>query len=164
MKKSIYLLLFFALTACTTSNQSNEEIILFNNIGFKINNHEKEIKPSIQIKENYLAKISNKKNQIPLFKIIKGKNHHIFIGLPVATSLENLHKNNLMEDAIKLENKFDKHHYDFNQFQNQDTLLTEYTRLLNNNLIYILAVTTNKELSDSLFTFEKLSDRIKKIE
>ncbi|RYM34954.1 hypothetical protein ERX46_06160 [Brumimicrobium glaciale] len=160
MKKFIIFSLLLFFTACTSNSDNQKSLDLFNGSTFELNESEKELAMTLHIKESYLDLIKEKSLQIPLFKIVKGPKYHIFIGLPVNTSLTEIFKAPLFNDSIKLEFKTDTTSYDYKKFKYEENYISEYVSEKEGNLIYILSVTDSEEISDSLFNFEKLSNRL----
>jgi hypothetical protein len=152
---------FFILVLLGCSSViNNNELFLFNNISFKINHDEKivDVTPNLTVK--YFNYVKNSHLQIPLLKVINGRDYTIFLGIPYNTSLKKLTQIQLLQnstDSILFQS--DSSSYYFKKQNNDSIFIAEYSRIFDKNIIYILAETRSKLIADSLFNQTQFSNR-----
>jgi hypothetical protein len=159
MKKLITVLFITSFLACTTVKEKSE-LPIFNNISFKLMEGESLMDLTPEIKDNYLSYFKNTNLQIPLFKSFKAEDYTIYIGIPYNTSIEKLIELQIVDQTanpIILES--DNSSYFFKKQNTDTTYISEYSMLFDKNLIYILAITDSKTISDSLLNQIELSNR-----
>jgi hypothetical protein len=158
MKFFITLFLFIFLVACTSSEKN--EIFISNKTSFKLNEGEKlvDIRPGIT--EDYQYHLNNSDIQIPLYKYIRNKDYRIYLGIPYNTSIEKLIKFQLSDQTVGHEElETDSLSYFFKKQDNDTTYISKFSKTFDENLIYILAITNSKIISDSLFKQKAFSNR-----
>jgi hypothetical protein len=160
MKNSVIILLLILILSC--SSEKRNEIPLFNDLTFKINDGETIGVINSKIVNKYTEYFNSSLIQVPLFKYIKHNNYEIFIGIPYNTSIEAMIQNQLeKQDSIITNLKIDSLCY-YKNYKRNDFYLAEYAvKVANKSLIYISAMSNSKKLSDSLFNELILSNRIK---
>ncbi len=160
MNKFIKILFItIVITSCTTKN--NNDINLFNKVYFKTLEKESVV-PSTDSKysDRYYLYIDNPNFQIPLYRCIKSKDYIIYIGIPYNTSIKEIISNkNIERDHLICDKDTTKFFYHQNK-QGQE-YYTEYSKQVDNNLIYILSITNAKTVADSLFEYKPISERLK---
>lgn len=149
------------MLVCCTS-KSEREVVLFNDITFKLNDGEEIISIDSKKKEIFNSYVDKTSIQIPLFRCIKADNYLIFLGIPINTSIKELADYNLAH--IKNQSLFegDSTSYFYIIHQNEADYITVYSKVFDKNLIYTLTVSNSVELSDSLFNKNALSKRFNK--
>jgi hypothetical protein len=155
----IILLLLFIFISCN-QKKDNRYLSLFNNISFITETNErpaKVITPSI--KDTYQSLYNQSSIQIPLFKCIQANEYTLYIGLPYNTSISKLIESQSAHQAHFSDFRSDSLTYYYLSQKTNDVYLAEYTVNCNGNLIYVLAETKNSAVCDSLFNFDKLSNR-----
>ena len=160
MNKLIYLLFCF-LFVCCSNNSKHNEVEIFNGLKFKL--QEAEVQENINdvTKKNYFSFFGKNKNQLPLFKFIKSKNYEIYIGLPFKTSIPKLLSNSIsVNDSSVIILNSDSVSFMFRKSKLNNNYITEFAKQYDANIIYLLCVSNSKFVSDSVFSFEKLSKRI----
>jgi hypothetical protein len=153
------LILITHVLSCT-SNENDKEVFLFNTLSFKLIQGENLVDINPEIKQNYHSYFKNTPLQIPLFKCIKTSEYTIYLGIPYNTSIEELLKlppAGQTSDPTRLQS--DSSSYFFKTQTKNTTHLSEYARVFDKNLIYIVAITNSKIISDSLFNHSELSNR-----
>jgi predicted nucleotidyltransferase len=157
MRSFLFALTIIFLFSCNTKKEN--EINLFNNYVFRLLPNEQLLKITDTTKKEYLKYIQNKSIQIPLFRHIKSNLYELYLGLPVNVALSEILKSNLSYSVRKTDNL----RYDFKEYKTLDNYyVVEYVVKIKpyNNMLYVLGVTKSKEISDSLFNFKTLSNRI----
>ena len=146
------------LNACGTKNTS--EVDLFNGLTFKLNEGERVVSNDEKSVELINSFYEDSNIQLPLFRKIKSENYQLLIAIPFSTHIEELRKKNssVINENIDLDSE-DPNVFYFSNSQSNE-YFTHYAESKENNLIYILAITDDKELSDSLFTKTLISKRI----
>ena len=155
------LLIALFISACSSTNDN--EVVIFNNISFNLIEGEKLCFSETNNKEHYHAYFSNTDLQIPLFRCIENKDYLIYIGIPFNTSLSELVEFqilNHLESPISFES--DTLSYFYKSHKIGTDYHIEYSKEIDKNLIYILAVTNSRAIFDSLFSHKTLSNRISK--
>ena len=134
-----------------------------NSNGLKFKLQEAEVQENINdvTKKNYFSFFGKNKNQLPLFKFIKSKNYEIYIGLPFKTSIPKLLSNSIsVNDSSVIILNSDSVSFMFRKSKLNNNYITEFAKQYDANIIYLLCVSNSKSVSDSVFSFEKLSKRI----
>jgi len=159
MSKSSYILILItALTISCTPKKENS-INLFNDIRFGLQQGEELVDIKL-MSTSYLDQTNQKKIQVPLFKCIKNSNYIMYIGIPYNTSLSALSKSELFEKNLPIQANTDSTTFDYKQYLHDATYITEYAVKVQNNLLYVIAVSKSKAIQDSLFNFKVLSHRL----
>ena len=160
MKKLFSILFVISLLSCTT-NKEKKEVSIFNNISLKLIENENIVDLKHQIIENYQSYFTKNNIQIPLFKCIINKNYTIYLGIPYNTSIKKLMKFQILDQTVgQVELETDTLTYFFKKQNNSTIYISEYSKVFDKNLIYILAITKSKMISDSLFKQTELSNRL----
>jgi len=157
MRLFLFALIAIFLFSCNTKKENG--ISLFNNYVFRLLPNEQPLKITDVTKREYFKYIQNKSIQIPLFRYIKSNLYELYLGLPVNVALSEILKPNLSYSVRKTDNL----RYDFKEYKTLDNYyVVEYVVKIKpyNNMLYVLGVTKSKEISDSLFNFKTLSNRI----
>lgn len=158
MKKIVAILFLMSFLACTSSKEN--EIFICNKTSFKLNEGEKLVDLRPQITEDYQSHLTNRETQIPLYKCITSKDYRIYLGIPYNTSIEKLIKLQLLDQTIGHgELETDSLSYFLRNQNNDTTYISKFSKGFDKNLIYILAITNSKMISDSLFKQTALSNR-----
>lgn len=153
------LLLLTSFQACTSSDQ-DKQILIFNSLSLKLIQGESLVDINPEIKEKYLSYFKNSTLQIPLFKCIKNKDYTLYLGIPYDTSIEKLVELQTIDQTSNpTVLQSDTVSYLFKKQKNDTTYLSEYSKVFDQNLIYVLAVTHSKTMSDSLFNQTDLANR-----
>lgn len=161
MKNVIFYLIISLILVCCTSKQ-DASVLLFNKISFKLNDGEEVVKIDSKKKEIFNSYFDKKSVQIPLFRCIMSKSYLIFIGIPFNTSVKELTNYSLTHTLNQTFFEGDSTNYFYKKYSKDKGQITTYTRNFSNNLVYILTVSNSAELSDSLFSINELSIRLKK--
>lgn len=160
MNKLICFLFCFLLFSCNTKNKNND-VEIFNGLKFKLQKTEVNENINKITKENYFSFFDKKKNQLPLFKFIKSNNYEIYVGLPFKSSIPKLLNNSInINDSSLIILNSDSVSFMFRKSKLNNSYITEFAKQYDANIIYLLCVTNSQSISDSLFSFEKLSKRI----
>lgn len=157
MKKILLIIFVFSFMACT-SNKEKKEVFIFNKISFKLIENEKVVNTKHKIIEDYKSYFVDNSIQIPLLKCIKSEGYTIYIGIPYNTSIDKLTQMQIL--GVKpIKSETDTLTYLFNEKKKGSSYITELSKDFDNNLIYVLAVTNSKTISDSIFNKTNLLDR-----
>lgn len=130
---------------------------MFNEYSLELLDSEKVIKIKGEQKDLYKAIKGEISQQIPLYKCIKGKDHFIFIGLPVDTDFKSLKKTcrELNNENLSNRKKELVKGYIGNGYDNVQYL----PKKLDTNLLFIILINKNKvssSVNKNLLTrFEK---------
>lgn len=159
--KKIFLLLIIVSTFLSCNSKSESEVELFNGLSFKLIDGEQIKNIDSETKENYQSFINNPSVQIPLFKCVESKDYKIYLGLPINSTIKKLV--DFKMENIKNPSFFesDTITYMYVNHENEMKYIAEYFKIIDNNTIYILTVSNSQELSDSLFSLDGLSSRLK---
>ncbi len=159
MKIKLLFIFVLLLTACQLAKE-NKQIPVFNNLHFQTLSAEKVVKLSPEVKEMYFGIVGERPVQVPLFKCLKGPDYHIFIGIPYNTNLNEISGTKLADKLNPLSLESDGKTYDFKSYQKDSVFVSEYAEKLNEDLLYILAISNTKEIHINSFNIENLSNRI----
>jgi hypothetical protein len=157
MKKILYLSIVLFFASCSTKNQSN--VVLFNNINFKLHDSEKKLLIDSLSQQIFQSNFNNSNIQIPLFKVIKGNDYFIFLGVPINTSLKKLIQ---FKSTITPPNTAiitDSNSYFFTKYKIGEEYKMELSKSFDNNIIYIIGSTKSSIVFDSLFKKDIILDR-----
>lgn len=157
IKTILFLLLALNLASCSSDNE--REVLIFNDITFKLNGSEEVIAIDSNKKEIYNSVMDGRAIQIPLFRCIKGDNYLMFLGIPYNTSIKQLATDNPNHTSKHSFFESDSTTYFYLRQRNENGNITEYSKVFDKNLVYILTVSDSVELSDSLFNRAMLSKR-----
>lgn len=153
------MLLAISLFACT-SNKEKGEVFVFNNISFKLIEGERVVNTDYLIAENYQSYFKSSNIQNPLFRCIKNQDYTIYLSIPYNTSIDTLMKFQILGQTAGLtELQTDTITYFFKRQNNDTTYISEYSTVIDKNIIYLLTTTNSKKVSDSLFNQTDLSNR-----
>ena len=159
MKNALLLFTLFSFFACTPTEKGNE-VFLFNNLSFNLAEGEKQADLNPTITDSYLFYFQNTDFQVPLFKSIKHEDYSIYLGTPYNTSIKRLlHLQLNGQSADLLEEQSDTLSYFYKQHRIDGAFVSEYSEEFDGNLIYFLAKTESKIISDSLFSKNVISTR-----
>ena len=159
MRKTILLLTLFTVFSCT---HKNEQVLdLYNGISFELKKGENPTEIRSELNKLYEEYFNNKQPQVPLFRYIMHPNYKLFIGIPFDSSIQQLISAQLAKTQLnggKLESGGD---YFYASYQKDGFYIAEYAKKLKqNSIIYVSAMTIQKEIADSLFTKVQLSKRL----
>lgn len=158
--KILIVVVVLSFVSCTTNN--TDEIYLFNNIRFVLNNGEKVLDINNDIKYKYQSLVSSTESvQFPLFRYIQSSRYEIFVGLPINTTIPNLLGATVVKgDSTNevLEYKSDSTTYIYRKYG--ESGLTEYIVDCNDNLISIFVLADSTNLGSALFSQKSLSSRL----
>jgi hypothetical protein len=159
MRNAILIFILISLVSCSGNN--NNRIPLYNELSFNLTEGESSTNISQKTEEKYTEYFNSGDIQMPLFKYIKHKDYEIFIGLPFQTSIAKMIQyQNSRSDSTVVNLKSNPEGY-YKTYTSDSAYITEYaTEVAGKYLLFISAVTTSKELADSLFTEQRLSSRI----
>lgn len=161
MKQILCFSLMFFLFSCQTERDA-QEILLFNGIKFSLieGEHRSELtSKSSDLFRSYIADIPF---QIPLYLNIEDSSHRIFVGLPLNTTLRSFLNFKKRQTNVPFQHlEADSVSYIFNKRKEKDVYISEYVFDSNNSLLFVLALTKSKSVSDSLFNYHNMSRRIK---
>lgn len=159
MRKTILLLILIISFSCVRKNTLS--IDLYNDISFGLQKGENPAEIRSDVDKLYAAFFNHQQPQVPLFRYVKHPNYKLFIGIPYDTSIQQLIKAQAAK-ALKAQGKFESGAgYFYSQYQKDGFYITEYAKeLKKNSIIYISAMTTQKEIADSLFSKQNLSKRL----
>lgn len=158
MRYSVIFLFCFIISC---SPKKDNEIHLYNEIYFKINEGEAIGVADSKTRDIYTENFNNGPVQIPLFKYINHKDYDIFIGLPFNTSLDALIQNQPAKlDSLISNQESDTLSY-YIAYKRNGLYITEYAvKLTGSSLVFISTISRSKEITDSLFNKFGLSTRI----
>lgn len=159
MQKIVLILLIAFISGCNSSEK--KELILFNEVKFKLKDEEKTKPINIDKKNIFDSYHRNTSIQFPLFRCIESKNYIIFIAFPLNTSLKETLN---LVDSDSLKELFSEEvsgSYSIKQLQSSNEFLTIYSRTFNGNLVYVFAISESKEVYDEMLNPEAISDRFK---
>lgn len=148
--------------ACSSEveEKTGEEVFIFNNITFELLDGEYLTPINPEVKDEYLSNFQPSHLQVPLFKSIQNTEYSIYLGLPFNTTIEKLfHYELVAETKATLLAQSDTLSYLFKQHYNDTLYISEYAKVFDGNLVYLLATTKSEEISDSLFNQTALSNR-----
>lgn len=157
------ILVLSVLLSCLLSgcaSKARQEIPLFNDLGFQLLAGEKSARVDSRKEHSYASLTSSSSIQIPLFKCIEGSGYTIYLGIPVNTSIPQLARQRGKEIPNPLISASDTSTYSYLRHQQDTLLLTEFTRRMDANIFYVLAVCQSPSMADSLFSLEALLGRI----
>jgi len=159
MKKILYLTIVVFIASCSTKNQNN--VILFNNINFKLHASEKKLLFDSLSQQNFQLNFNNSNIQIPIFKVIQGNDYSIYLGIPINTSLKKLiqFKSTIIPPNTTIET--DSISYFFTKYKTGEEYKMELSKSFDNNIIYIVGSTRSQIVADSLFKKDIILDRFK---
>jgi hypothetical protein len=160
MKKIFFYawLVLICASCSTTTADSADQIVLFNNISFSLTPDETVQEISDSLKTDYLATFDNKIATIPLFRSVQHTDYQLYIGLPFQASFEKLQ--NIHSIHSLKENKTDGNSYVYQQYQTNETYITTLVRKEKQGTIYIVTSTSDETIAKNTFTYEKLNQRI----
>jgi hypothetical protein len=153
-----YLLSFLVLCLIACSGENSTDIVLYNQKRIKVMNDEKRERITTSLHDRY-AKYFNTlpSAQLPLSKYIKHKDYEIFIAIPYNTDFNNLKKE--IKEAGGTVNSTDTSC--FRQFEADGNFFSEYAvASKDSSIIFIGAVTNQKNVCDSLLNESMLIKRI----
>lgn len=159
MQKLAVVFLGFILLQCSSS--PDNEISLFNNIVYHLEEGEsvENITPGTVLL--YDSLFNGPKAQIPLFRSIGHEDYTIFIGLPFNTTY-----NQLLESKTKHSDTADNFQIItdscfFSKYHVESGKVAEYlVQLEENSLVFVAALSNTSFAPDSLFTLKKFHNRI----
>lgn len=159
--KKLFLLVSIPLFLFSCKGNSNNELHLFNNIMFKLHEDESRIQITGELQEAYFHYINEKPYQAPIFMIIENHNYLIYIGIPVATNLQEIADAGIIEGAqIITGPESDLSTYTYRRYSYDADFISEYAVNVNDNLFFLFAMTDSQEVSESMFNLKELSGRI----
>ena len=148
------------LSSCKGTRNSNE-LALFNNISFFLEENERIETITPQLSDDFQHYYQNDHFQVPLFRCIKGAEYTIFIGLPFNTNIHDLIEfQKLLQDSVISELITDNTSYYLIERKIGDDYYMEYAINCDHNLISILAVSQDKETLNHHFNYDKISNRL----
>jgi len=154
--KNIYIVLgCFLLIGC---HPKPKETLLFDNVYFNNLQNEEIITELNNVHQDYQQLIKDKKIQIPLYRAIKAEEYTIYIGFPYQTNLQSLSQRPLFD--AKIINQYDTTDMTYKAYQLDSMYVTEFSRKINQNFIYILAKTKSDSIQNTVLNTEKLVSRI----
>lgn len=157
-KTYLAIILFLALVSCTAGNE--RQIVLFNDITFKLNEGETIIAIDEKEKKAFHSFFDSTPIQVPLFRCIKGDNYTIYLAIPINTSIIQLADYKLANTSNLSFYDSDSSSYFYINHQHEAKFVTEYSEVINENYIYVLAASSAPQLSDTLFNKKMLAKRL----
>jgi len=164
MRSSISILFFVLLLISSCKNESKKnQVALFNNLTFALNEGEKNAKPNEFDLENYKAIQDKVGLAIPLFKVIKTEQYKIFIGMPYGMTFEDI--------SESLQAKIGKESVLTNvngvqtcsqQWEDDHKAYSSLVYSSDNNMVYIVTSQPESVEHTSLLSPTSLTERINK--
>jgi len=157
-----FILFLITLTSCN-SFTSNKKVILPNGVNIPLYDNEVQIhEHSKFITEDYFSFFKKNINiQTPLYRTIRHKGYLLFISLPYNKTITNISNENLIKEIYTLEKKeSDQTSYSYKSYTQSSQHLVEFVKKIDNNLIYMLAVTSDENTAKSFSKSSYFSDRI----
>jgi len=146
------------MAACTSG--PNQDLMLFNNLKFKMHEEEQAVEIDNDTREQFAAYFDDLSVQIPLYRCITGRNYTVFIGIPLNAAISELARQNLADIFNPTVFAGDSVTFLYKKYRGENEVVSIYSKNFDRNRIFILASTNSAELSDSLFNIKALSDRI----
>ena len=155
------LCLFLLWASCRQENE--KELALFNGFKFTRDSSEHIVDRDSLAQVPYTKYFNNMAQvQVPLYRIIEGKNYQIYLGIPFHTTLGKLatsRKENPVADSVLQLSENNTAFY--RRFIKDSLYLTEYICPLDStSIICVYAVTKDAQLATTLLSEEKLKARI----
>lgn len=159
IKKAFFFIVCTSLLVSCSTNKK-KDIVLVNDYYFKMMPGESISDNSQDVIDRYEKYFNNDDSiQIPLYKYIKNENYQLFIGLPMESNLMKLQSREMVHDSVLINHSGQNTAY--YQYSKDSLLLTHYYAMPDKkNITAVFVLTKSKEMSDSLFSEQKLSERI----
>ncbi len=157
----LFLLFSVSLFLFNCKGNSNNELHLFNNIMFGLHEDENRVQITRELQEAYFYYVDEKPFQVPIFMIIENHNYRIYIGIPVGTNIQELAGSGLLEGAQLISGpESDLSSYAYRRYRYDAHFISEYAVNMNDNLVFLFAITDSQDVSDSMLNLNELSGRI----
>jgi len=159
MQRLLVVFLGFIFLQCSTPPEN--EIPLFNNIVYHLDNGESigDITPNTVALYDSLFNGPN--SEIPLFRNIRHRDYTLFIGLPFNTSYEQLIKNKSGKSDTLLIAETITDSFFFTKYRIKNTTASEcVVKIKDKSLVFIATLSNAENKTDSLFTSKNLYNRI----
>ena len=159
--KNSFLLLFIIIGAFSCGSQDDSRLLLFNNTSFTLLQNEKVLNITAIEKDNFFSYFDEQAPRIPLYKCIKNSNiYTIYIALPYNTSIQDLSNTNLISCHQDTLAHVRDVAYNYRKYKCLNEYVSEYTILLDDNMVCLLTSTSSALIADSLFSFEAMKNRL----
>lgn len=130
-------------------------------MSFELHPKEKVINITDTLQNEFQKHIPQNHFQIPLFKIIKGADYTIYLGIPVKTSINKMRMSKIQSNSALSELDTDSATYLYTHYQEQKNYVAELMYTKDKNMIYVLTISKSKQVADSLFQKDLLLNRFK---
>lgn len=158
MKQLTLLILIILTSSCIdVGNITKDNITIFNNIYFKTAASEYLINSKENI-TNFHDLVKSKFVQLPLFRVLKGENYFIYLALPYKTNIKKLAANKLYPEVLF--SKTDSSNYSYTKYSSKESYIIEYSKKINDNLLYVLVVSKDSHTYNNNFELFDLEKRI----
>lgn len=154
-------LVFYLLLLLSCKSNNNSDLHLFNNIMLKLQEGESKAQITQKLQDAYFQYIDKKPFQVPIFMIIENHNYLIYLGIPVGTNLQEIADSDIIEEAHIISSpESDLSTYAYRRYIYDAEFISEYAVNINDNLIFLFAITDSEEVSESMFNLKEISTRI----
>lgn len=165
MKTFLLFLISLAVSSC--SQLDDNQIMLFNKKVYNLDQNEIIHDIKKENLEHYESFLNVNKTQIPLYRYVKNPNYEMYLGIPLGTTLDSLvnemdaviSSDSLMSDISTSSSDT----YLFRSYKKNNFYVSEYLQSFGDNLLFVLNLSREKAVSDTLFTIEKIQSRITKM-
>ena len=157
MKKTLLLLLVISFFSC--NNQSEKNLLLFNNVSFALLQNEKISNITSIEKDKFFSHFNEQAQQIPMYKCIKGDAYTVYIALPFNTTIQELCAADFIVCDQDVLTPIEASEYYYKKYKCVDRFVSEYAISIDNNIVYVLATTSLESVADSLFSYEAIKNR-----
>lgn len=158
MKYILITLLAFSLIRC--NNAQKDEIPVFNNINFHLEDGESTVNITQTTIDLYDSVFNGQFSEIPLYKKIQHQQYSLYLGLPFNTNLKKLkHQKYEIPDSLVLSKTANDSSFII-EYKIDKTFAIEYATQINKkSIMFLSALTTKKEIADSLLNMKKITER-----
>ncbi len=158
------LIVFVVLFSSCRQYDTNTRITLPNGVGISL--HEGEIqnrKQSAFLITDYFSLFKEENtHQIPLYRTVEHGDYRFFIGLPYGKYITKIFEEDLVEESYALVKKEKKNNISYKIYNKENQYIVEFAERIENNLIYILAVTDKKKVLENTLSLSGFISRIGK--
>lgn len=158
MNKKIPILICFALSALSCGQSRTGSLPIFNDYEFRIKTDEHTVDADSISRMPYARYFNNLKEiQVPLYRIVEGKNYRLYLGLPFHTSVSRL-----STERFKLLGTADTNNSQtFRRYQKDMQYIAEYILPLDSaSTVFIAAITEDSVVAATEFTEQQFKERI----
>ena len=159
----IIILVFLGSLLFQCSPKSENEIFLFNDIFYQLEEEESIEEITQNRVELYDSLFNRNKPQIPIFRSIKHQDYSLFIGIPYQASYEQILKTKSKQKDSLLISEVITDSCWFIKYRVKDSIAAEYlAKTKDSSLIYMAMLSINHSKADSLFSLNEFKNRISK--